>query len=465
MNTHKRLFFCRQMTTVSVVRHQQSGFSMVELMIAMTLGLLILAALVTLFINISRTNTEMAKMNSQIENGRFSMQILQHDVAHAGFWGDFVPQFNDLTWVSDPSDVPTVVPDPCLPHASWTNAYISNLVGIPLQTYGDSVPAGAGCVTNLAANKKAGTDILVVRHADTCIPGAANCEADIAGQLYFQAAQCESSPQEPNSLTTIKLSDSASSVSDYYNGFQINIVWGIGIGQSRMITDYDGATRVATVEPAWETGKAPKISSVYAFNYALNTDRHIFFKRDCITPADKRKFVSNIYYVRDYANIAGDGIPTLMRSEFDLAGGVLAHQAAVPLIEGIEGFVVELGIDSISDGGVDTINDPAPNRYIDAVNWSDSYNLVSPLNRGDGVPDYYVRCSSATPCTAAALANVVSARIHLLARSDSPTLGYTDSKTYNLGDTVLGPFNDGYKRHVFSTTVRLNNVSGRRETP
>jgi type IV pilus assembly protein PilW len=34
-----------------------------------------------------------------------------------------------------------------------------------------------------------------------------------------------------------------------------------------------------------------------------------------------------------------------------------------------------------------------------------------------------------------------------------------------LGTAALGPFNDHYKRHVFSTSVRLTNISGRRETP
>jgi type IV pilus assembly protein PilW len=29
----------------------------------------------------------------------------------------------------------------------------------------------------------------------------------------------------------------------------------------------------------------------------------------------------------------------------------------------------------------------------------------------------------------------------------------------------MGPFNDSFKRHVFSTTVRLVNPAGRRETP
>ena len=81
-------------------------------------------------------------------------------------------------------------------------------------------------------------------------------------------------------------------------------------------------------------------------------------------PAEKRKFVSSIYYIRDYAVTAGDGIPTLMRSTFDLAGGVLGHQAPVAMVEGIEGFRVEFGVDSLSEtgGAID---------YNAAVDWAD----------------------------------------------------------------------------------------------
>jgi type IV pilus assembly protein PilW len=56
-------------------------------------------------------------------------------------------------------------------------------------------------------------------------------------------------------------------------------------------------------------------------------------------------------------------------------------------------------------------------------------------------------------------------RLHVLVRAENRTSGYTDTKTYNLGSTTLGPFNDGYKRHVFTQTVRLTNISMRRETP
>ena len=53
---------------------------------------------------------------------------------------------------------------------------------------------------------------------------------------------------------------------------------------------------------------------------------------------------------------------------------------------------------------------------------------------------------------------------HLRARNTEPTHGYTDTKIYNMG--VAGDVNladDQFKRHVYSTTVRLNNPSGRRE--
>jgi len=72
-------------------------------------------------------------------------------------------------------------------------------------------------------------------------------------------------------------------------------------------------------------------------------------------------------------------------------------------------------------------------------------------------------CNSAADCVAA---NVVEVRMHVLARSLEATPGFTDTKTYVLGNTgTLGPFNDGFKRHVFTTSVRLVNPAGRRETP
>ena len=389
----------------------QSGFSLIELMISITIGLLIMVALGSLFLNINRSNNEMAKTNSQIENGRFAMQLLQEDVVHGGYWGAYVPQFDDLTILGIPTGVPTAVPNPCLAFSTpWTAVDTNNLIGIPIQVYGATPPSGTGCVTNLATNKKASTDVLVVRHTETCVPGDTNCESDTAGKLYFQASRCEVEiiPPAPDAPTPYKLGTSA------FNLHNRDCV-GTGVTQALPIT--------------------------------------------AGTIAEKRKFISNIYYIRDYAQTVGDGIPTLMASQFDLSGGTLAHQAAIPLIEGIEGFHVELGIDSLSDTN-------AALDYTVAVNWANPLNLTSPTNRGDGVPNgAFVSCTDAVPCTFDQLMNAVAVKIYVLARADKVSPGYTDTKTYSLGTTTLGPFGDGFKRHVFSTTVRLINVSNRRETP
>lgn len=458
----------------TVARQAQCGFTMIELMIAIVIGMLIMLALIALFVNITRTNSEMAKTNAQIENGRFAMQLLAGDIVHGGYWGGYVPQFDDMTVPASVYDgatmAPSAAPDPCLAYASWDTAYKNNLIAIPAQSY-DSALATCAVV----ANQKADTDVLVVRHAQTCLPGVGSCEADTAGKLYFQAPLCEdeiSATVQAATATTVTLIPSASTINDFYNGSTIRIVSGTGAGQSRVISAYNGATKVATLSVAWAiTPVNPTSKYTFGDGYVLDTSGYAFHKRNCTTVADKRKFISSIYYIRDYAVTVGDGIPTLMRSQFDLSGGVLAHQAAVPLIEGIEGFRVEFGIDSKGDvdpaTGTRTVVD-----YTKALVWADPLNRVTPLNRGDGIPDEYVRCTTASPCTATAptgtaaqLPNVVAIKLYVLARNREATASYTDGKTYTLGATTLGPFNDHYKRHVFSTTVRLTNISARRDTP
>lgn len=377
-------------------KYHETGLSLVELLIAMALSLIIVAAIAQLFAGMSRANQEMAKTSSQIENARFSMQFITNDLVHAGYWDSFVPEFDDLTFDdAAPTDYPIALLDPC---GTVTLPLVEDirdrLIGLPIQV-SNTVPGS--CSTALP-NKLANTDVLVVRHANTCVPGDTNCEADVSGKLYFQASNCEDD---------------------------------LDLGQT----------------------------------YVLDPNSHNLSQIDCSTAESKRKVIQNIYYIRDYAVTAGDGIPTLMRSEFDLVGGTLAQQPAVPLVEGIERFRVELGIDNLSDTGETVFPIAAaldPNAIVD---WADDSNLTSPKNRGDGIPDgTFIHCGAA--CTVYQLANAVSVKLYILARADVATPGYTDTKDYKLGSpAAIGPFNDSFKRHVFSTTVRLNNVAGRRETP
>ena len=385
-------------------RSSERGMTLVELMVSITITLIVVAALIALFLNVTSAQREMNKVNQQIETGRISTFVLENEIALAGFWENYVPQFDDVTLTAIPDKVPTgVPPDPCLaytllPTPSWTSDYMRSLIDIPVQAY-EEIPATCDAVLK---DKKGDTDVLVIRHAETCLPGTPNCEADTAGKLYFQSSQCGVGP-------------SAQKPSEF---------------------------ELATV--GFTTMKA----------------------RDCVTPSVKRKFISDIYYVRTYAETSGDGIPTLVRSRFDLGSeAILGPQPPVPLVEGVDGFRVELGLDTLSSTG-------AAADYTKAIDWSDPVNMTVPKNRGDGSPDgNFVHCSKAVPCTADQLANVVAVKLYVLARSTAPSPGYKDERIYTLGykpdgtPNNLPAFNDNYRRHAFATSIRLTNVAGRRETP
>jgi Tfp pilus assembly protein PilW len=461
-----------------------TGLTLVELMVAMTISLFVLLALVNVFVNVSRTNDEMARTTSLIENGRATIQILQNDLVHAGYWGGYVSQFDNLTATGIPGDVPTAIPNPCDAVATWNSSTRDALLGIAVQS-ADTLPTGTGCKSPLT--KRAGTDMLVVRHVDNCTPGTANCEADTAGKLYLQTSSCfaekNAGTVAGSASSSITLGSNASSTNGAYNGLTLRIVSGTGAGQLRAITSYDGGTRVATVTPDWTT--TPNNTSTYAFEYVLGTSSFPLHTRTCVgtgspatlpitsgapTVATKRKFISNLYYISDVAHPerAGELVPTLMRSKLDLNAGELAHQAPVALLEGVEDLRVELGIDDLSQTG-GAVN------YTQAIDWQNPTEQKTPKNRGDGSPDTYVRCTTSEPCSAAQLMNVVAVKLYVLARARDITPGYQDQKSYCLGepdedgacptDSQVAAKNDGYKRHVFMTTVRLMNISGRRESP
>jgi prepilin-type N-terminal cleavage/methylation domain-containing protein len=458
------------------------GFSMLELLVAMSISLVLLLALVNLYVNISRSNDEMAKTTSLIENGRVALQMLENDLLHAGFWGGYLPAFDDLAATVAPGDVPAALPNPCEPFANWGSSYRMGLIGIPVQP-ADVLPSGAGCVS--PAPLRAGTDALVVRHLEMCVPGSPNCEPAAAGKVYFQTSTCAAESNagtaQSGTANTIVLDTNAAGSADLYVGVMLRLVGGLGAGQYRTISNYNGGNKTATISTPWTT--VPNTTTRYAFEFALSNNAFPLHRRDCVgtgtpatlpitagTPAERRLLISNLYYVTNlpHPDRVGEFVPTLMRTRLDVSGGLPAHRAPVALIDGIEALRVEVGIDDVSETG-------APVDFTLPVNWADSTTKHSPTNRGDGTPDRFIRCTTATPCGVAQLMNAVAVKLWVLARSRDLSPGYTDSKRYCVGTTnpngscpasnTIAPSNDGYKRHVFATTVRLINVSGRRETP
>lgn len=350
-------------------RNRSRGLTLVELMVSIALGMLVLTALVAMYGSVTRTNNEMSKTNQLIENGRFAMQILQADVALAGFWGPL------------DSIEATAVPDPCLSYSTWSvdpaarEIYKTNLLSVPVHVYSNAT-ALATCGGGLAGVLPQ-SDVLIVRRASTCVAGA-SCGGGSDNGPHIQVSGCRTdAPPEPAYVVESKLELDAR----------------------------------ATASPS------TKIRL-----------------KDCATEAPRRKVVVNLYYLAASAA----GVPTLMR--VSMVNGNFSTPE--PLVDGIEAFKVELGIDNLGSNGLP----------------------ISSSNPGDGNADAYVTCPAAG-CTVAELANAVSAKLHLLARNIEPTVGHADSKSYTVGPLTIAAPGDNFKRHVFTTTARMVNPSSRREIP
>lgn len=80
--------------------------------------------------------------------------------------------------------------------------------------------------------------------------------------LTTTSSKHDTGTAQAGASTTITLKSASSGTDDYYNGLYISITGGTGAGQIRIIEDYVGSTKVATVDRAWTT--TPNNTSTYS---------------------------------------------------------------------------------------------------------------------------------------------------------------------------------------------------------
>ena len=153
---------------------RQRGFTLIEMMIAVTIGLGILAGL----IGVLATNSGNSKTNERqaelMTNGRFAMNSIRGELREAGF--------RAYTWAEpgDPAPLGLVGADnDCLEGGAAQESFVSN---IRQGVWGadNTNPFAATCIP--AANYVANTDVLVVRRLGV-IPAAALA----VNTVYFQS--------------------------------------------------------------------------------------------------------------------------------------------------------------------------------------------------------------------------------------------------------------------------------------
>lgn len=153
----------------SASRFRSRGFSMVELMVSVTISLLILTAIAALYSTMSNSNQALANASQQLLNGSYAAQFLSDDLRHAGYFGGaYTPS----------TGIPATLPDPCVTNNVAT---MRAALELPVQGYDGPANPPVSCIP--ASDFIPGTDVLVVRRASTTVTAPANLNAS---DLYMQ---------------------------------------------------------------------------------------------------------------------------------------------------------------------------------------------------------------------------------------------------------------------------------------
>lgn len=162
-------------------RHSQCGFTLVELMVGLAIGLVLIASLALMFANTSHSRGELDKSIRQIENGRYAIELLQDDLEHAGFYGEL-----------STSSLGYAVPDACataLGSLGWdkTNPATPK-APVPIMGLSAAAAAALTCLPN----HRAGTPAIALHRLGTdAVAPSAITTTDTA---YVQSSRCASDP-------------------------------------------------------------------------------------------------------------------------------------------------------------------------------------------------------------------------------------------------------------------------------
>lgn len=418
------------------------GFSLVELMVAMGISTLLMAALAAIFATSVKTREKIDLEGQKIESARYSLDTLAEDIRLAGYFGSLAPSLPPQTGVTasivngaTPADWKYV--DPCSTVAGdlpgWSTAAAqatpATNVEVPMPIFGYEMH-GAGdlpptallaCIgvvsktgTPVAGPPpsggayRRGTDVFVIRRASTTAITAGGA-GYLSGDAYLQASTCPEGAVD--------------ALAKYPPRFLAN------------------ATTTSTDFNLHMLGCTP---TVFGANSQV------------------RKLITRIYFIsqcddcfNDLDNntaTMGDGIPTLKMVELRIpdSGGTTLRiiENVRTIAPGVENMHLEYGIDTTDDGSVD--------------DWVESNDNP----RQTGATGTAVTGMRLDANTENRWEDVMAVKLFLITRDLKTTSGTSSTKDFTMGS--LAPLTtpaDGYRRRMTSTTIKLVNMSGRREVP
>jgi type IV pilus assembly protein PilW len=328
---------------VMKINYRQSrGFSMVELLVAMVVGLVIISGAFSLHSTTRKTQAVNEMYLDMVADARFAIDMIAYDLRHAGMWGgtnnsDLIScKSSDTTACTASSageSLPGNISGDC--SAGW---YYDLRTPVFATDNSASNPYSSSCIPS-SEGHVASTDILEIRYADSNVPVALQ-----ANQVYVR--------------------------SNAINGR-------LFVGSTQPVIDaYD--------------------SSAQTRNHALH---------------------AYAYYISNFTDAAGDGIPSLRRVAL-VNGPAMQNQM---LVSGVADLQVQFGVDVDNDDAIDRYVDPD-----DVTDWSGVY----------------------------------AAKIWLLLRSDEKQNGVDTTKSYSIAGASPANYGgvDDYSYFLATSVVNLRNM-------
>ena len=290
--------------------HRQRGLSLVELMVAITIGALLLGGAVSLFISNKVTYQVTNDLSRLQENARFALEMMVRDIRMAGHFGCV----NDLSKVTS-----NISPAPAA-GSLWD-------VSSPLEGVNNAVatdtwyPSGRNIDTSglgSAGDLAAGTDAITIRYA-----------------------RGTGEPLTGGSNTLIDVDD----VSDFVVN-DIAVVSDCGAADVFTITGVSTSNTQITpnnLTRSYEPDTNPTVSSYYGVRY----------------------------YVGNNGITDSDGTPhrSLYRGQPVLVGGTTLTEQPQELIDGVEQMQLLYGIDADQDGAPDSYVRAGSGALDEAAEW------------------------------------------------------------------------------------------------
>lgn len=159
------------------------GFSLIELMVSMAIGLFLMAGVFTVYLNTRDSQRMLEDQVAMLDNARFAMETIGYDLRHAGLWG----RLNEPGNV-DAALAAGLVANECAP--GW-----STTATVPVMGFDGSSPYVGTCTPNYWAGNPAApaTDVIEMRYTHGAAlaalqPNMLYMNGDVNQSVYFVGA-------------------------------------------------------------------------------------------------------------------------------------------------------------------------------------------------------------------------------------------------------------------------------------